>query len=170
MPPVVVDLFPSKALLLDILAVKLAHKHVVELEPVFRLVKVKFFLFLDEAVIVAAVSGTAMDHHTDQLEVIIVLWVVQHDFATFGSFLQVLLGILAHVKFEREFEVVIYLDSDHIVKVEFESLQSHDQVLWKALDASTLMGINLTVAPFTKVLVVSLQHVSLDESIETFKD
>jgi hypothetical protein len=32
------------------------------------------------------------------------------------------------------------------------------------------MGINLTVAPFTKVLVVSLQHVSLDESIETFKD
>ena len=107
MPSVVIRLFPSKALLLDVLAVELAHKDIVEFEPFLRLVKIKLLLLLNEAVIVAAVCGTAMNHHADQLEVIIVLWVIHDDFAAFSSLLQVILSILAHVKFEREFEVVI---------------------------------------------------------------
>lgn len=170
MPSVVVGFFPSKTLLLDILTVELAHKDIVELKPFLRLVKIKLLLLLNEAVVVAAVCGTAMNHNADQLEVIIVLRVIQHDFAAFRSFLQVLLGILAHIKIEREFEVVVDLDSDHVVKVKFKSLKSHDQVLWEALDASTFMSIDLAVAPFTKVLIVSLQHVALYEGIETFKD
>ena len=70
----------------------------------------------------ATICGTAVNDHADQFKIVIVLREIENDFATFCSFLEVLLGVLAHVELEREFEVVIYLDSNHVVKIKFESL------------------------------------------------
>ena len=122
MPSVVIRLFSTEALLLDVFTVEWTHKNVVEFEPLLRLVEVKLFLFFNKAVIMATICGTAVNDHADQFKIVIVLREIENDFATFCSFLEVLLGVLAHVELEREFEVVIYLDSNHVVKIKFESL------------------------------------------------
>jgi hypothetical protein len=121
-PAVVIRLFSTEALLLDVFAVEWAHKNVVEFEPLLRLVKVKLFLFFNEAVIMATICSTAVNYNADQFKVVIVLREIEHNFAAFCSFLEVLLCVLAHVELEGEFEVVIYLDSNHVVKIKFESL------------------------------------------------
>jgi len=169
MPPVVVSLFSTETLLLDVFTVEWAHKNIVELEPLIRLVEVEFFLLFDEAVIMSAVCCATVNNHADQFKIVIVLREVEHDFPTLSSFLEIVLGVLAHVELKGKFKIVIYLDSDHVVEIKFKPLQCHYQILREALDTRPFMSINFAVAPFTKVLVVSLQHVSLDEGVESFK-
>ena len=169
MPPVVVNLFSTETLLLNVFTVEWAHENIVELEPLIRLVEVKFFLLFDEAVIMTAVCCATVNNHADQFKIVIVLREVEHDFPTLSSLLEIVLSVLAHVKLKGEFKIIVYLDSDHVVKIKFKPLQCHNQILREALDTCPFVSINFAVASFAKVLIVSLQHVSLDEGVKSFK-
>lgn len=126
MPAIVISLFSTETLLLDVFTVEWGHENIVELEPFVRLIEVKFFLLLDEAVIMTTVCCATVNNHPDQFKIVIVLREVEHYFATLSSLLEVVLCILAHVELQREFKIIVYLYSDHVVEIKFKPLQGHD--------------------------------------------
>ena len=126
----------SEALSAKILDVKITDNIVIELIPLFAILVSSIS---DERVVVPRVGGTRVDDDSLKLKFVVILRVLSCLGCIFhrgllllfslslllrGRFflLESFLGVWEHVKLLRKFAVIVDLDSNHAVEIEFKSL------------------------------------------------
>jgi hypothetical protein len=77
---------------------------------------------------------------------------------------------LFHVDLHGKLAVVVDLELGHGVKVEFEAFEYEEHDVGHALDAAPLQRVDFLLALLTVIGVVTLQHLSLHERLETLLD